>query len=95
MLEIVCKFIQNEDAHKANYLVLQAIKNTKPSNDILSATGVHVSEDLNATKTKKPIYEFRIYIRSNAEDTEIEKSIVINGGQLNIMNGKKHIWAFS
>ena len=95
MVEIIVRFIEQKDAYDARANLIEDFRGTKLLDDIIVIDPVRVSKEKDLTRTGAPVYEFKCYIHTGSDDTEIEKTISINGGQLSVMNGKKHIWAFS
>lgn len=96
MLKIVCQFVSLDDATLAYKKVNDAIGNvdTIKLEPIQSPTKQKL--DIQGKTLTRTIYTFPIYIHStDSNDISVDKTITINGGLLNIMNGKKQVWAFS
>ena len=93
MIEIVFDFPVKEDAYRMHAMMNEFCQGTVEFVDnIVIINPVKKTVD---AENKIKAWSFMVDICHDKDDVEIEKTIKVAGGQLNLMNGNKQIWAFA
>lgn len=92
MYEIIFAFPIEKDAHTMHMSVNEFFQGSNlfiDNNIIINPVKKIVSEN------SKPHWEFAVDFSSGEDNATLDKIKVITGGQLSLMNGDHHVWAFS
>ena len=92
MVDIEFKFPLESDAHKMRTTFVKFFQ-VSESFDNSIVTVSHVKK--NIVNPDKPIWSFTFSISCGDDDKSIEKYIDVSGGQLNLLNGTRQVWAFA